>query len=252
MQIEELLFYHGTGRAAAQSIIACGSRDTLFEEIGARTLGQQIRRALLHYAKLSDEEDWKLHSAFACPGMEYSSLWVPALRQLEHAEESSHFEYGHFYATLNIANAYRYSIGNPYRSEFIRSLAEALKVLDHLGDSLPPKVGTRFPLVADAIKNPSPPVVLELRGIVQDRLISEKGSADIRAELELYFCEMQEDGEVSAPSAFRVRDVTSKDIVAIHDLTGWSADEVHDSAWRPDPLMIASARHSVQEWQSSM
>src|SRR5688572_8676130 len=112
MRIEELIFYHGTDRLAAQSIVTRGSRDTWFEEIGARALGRKIRRALLHHAKLSDDEDGKLHFAFACPDMEYSSLWVPALRQLERPEEISDYEYGRFFATLNIANAYRYTIGN--------------------------------------------------------------------------------------------------------------------------------------------
>jgi hypothetical protein len=246
MLIEDLTFYHGTGRVAAQSILEGGSRDLLFEEMGAWNLGREIRRALLKNANLSPGEDSKLHFEFkGAPGREYSTLWVSALRQLDENNDQSHFQYGHFFATLNIANAYRYAM-NPYRSEFIQALAESLKVLNHIGDPLPKTVATQYPEVARAIENPSSPVVLELRGISQGRLFGEKGSRDIDAVKS--FNQMQAYPETNFPSAYRILDVTPADIIAVHDLHDWPNEEDRDSSWRPDPSRVAKARHSVQEW----
>jgi hypothetical protein len=64
METKELTFYHGTGKTAANSILVSGSRNSLFEEIGARNLGREIRQALLRHAKLSPTEDAYLHFAF--------------------------------------------------------------------------------------------------------------------------------------------------------------------------------------------
>lgn len=43
---ENLTFYHGTGQAAALSILMSGVQDSLFEKYGARTLGRDMRRAI--------------------------------------------------------------------------------------------------------------------------------------------------------------------------------------------------------------
>jgi hypothetical protein len=95
MHTDDLTFYHGTGRVAAQSILECGARDLLFEEMGAWNLGREIRRALLSNANLSPGQDSWLHFKFkGAPGREYSSLWVPALCQLDDARDESHFQYG--------------------------------------------------------------------------------------------------------------------------------------------------------------
>jgi hypothetical protein len=218
-----------------------------FQEIGARELGREIRRALLDCAGLSSDEDWRLHSAFTVPGSEYSHLWVPAFRQLEYPEDASLLEYGHFFATLNIANAYRYAIANPYRPEFIQAIGESLKVLEHLDHSLPGLVTTHYPEVTRLLQNPSPPVVLELSGISRERLLSEKGGHDVEAELKS-FRWMQRFSGVNVPAAFRIRDVIPADIVAAHALNDWHPDKVHDSFWRPDASKVAKARHSVHDW----
>jgi hypothetical protein len=247
MLTEDLTFYHGTGAAAARAILVSGSRESLFEEIGAYALGRQVRRALLTHAKLAPNEDWLLHSVFIEADSENLVLGVSALRQLDDPDERSHFAYGHFFVTLNIGNAYRYTIGNPYRSEFILALAESLKVLDHVGHPLPHRVATCFPEIHRIIKNPSSPVVLELRGICRERLLTEKGGHDIDAELQC-FIDMGRFPGLSAPAAFRVRDVTAADIVAVHDLRDWPSDEVHDGVWRPDQSKVAAARRSVEHW----
>jgi len=242
MQTEHLTFYHGTGDDAARAISQSGARDSLFDEIGARALGQEIRMALLTHAKVTPNEDFRLHFAFeGLPGSEYSSLWVPALRELDESRGGSHYSYGQFFATLNIANAYRYAIGNPYRSEFIRLIAECLKLLKHLGDSLPQTVASRFPHIQRAISEPSSPVVLELRGIARTRLLTAKGDDDIDGGLQCFF-DMQEFEGFNAPCDFRVRNVTAGDVVAVHDLRDWPPDEVHDSSWRPDPAKVSQVR----------
>ena len=183
-----------------------------------------------------------MHSAFSgLPGAEYSLLWKLALENLVAANDQSHFEYGHFFATLNIANAYRYVIRNPYGSEFIQALAESLNVLRAKGDALPLKVPKEYPEVARLIENPSPPVVIELKGVSRDRLMTAKGSPNIEYELES-FREMQKYEGVNAPADFRIKDVTLADIVAIHDLRGWPAGELDDELWRPDERKVAAVR----------
>ena len=246
-QTEDLNFYHGTGKAAARAIFEARSGVPPLEEIGAFDVGREIRQALLRHAGLSQHEDWKLHFAFKVPGQDYSSLWAPALRQLAENADRSHFAYGHFFATLNIANAFRYAIGNPYRSEFVRVLAKSLEVLTHLGDPLPSNLATRYPEVAHLIESPSPPVVLELRGIARERLRDERGGNNIDAELQDFYT-MQEFAGVNAPAAVRIRDVSPDDIVAIYDVSGWAEEEVHDAAWRPDPARVAAVRHLANAW----
>jgi hypothetical protein len=180
--------------------------------------------------------------------MKYSSLWVPALLELD-GEGRSHYDYGHFFVTLNIANAYRYTIGNPYRSEFIQALAESLKVLAQIGDPLPMTVETEHPQVAHLINDPSPPVVLEMTGISRERLLNAKGGEDIEAELQS-FIDMQMYPGVNACADFRIQSVTPADIMAVHDLRNWSAEDVGDSSWKPDVSKVAATRYSPQDWVS--
>ena len=89
---------------------------------------------------------------------------MAALRQLDEPKNQSLIEYGHFFATLNVRNAYRYILGNPYRSEFIHALAWSLKVLDNVDHELPHTVATRFPEIDRMIKNPSSPSSLNYGG----------------------------------------------------------------------------------------
>jgi hypothetical protein len=109
------------------------------------------------------------------------------------------------------------------------------------------RTATHYPEVARLLENPSPPVVLELRGISRERLLSEKGAHDIAATVES-FRMMQKFSGVNVPAAVRIRDVVLDDIVAVHDLSGWPSEEVHDSFWQPDASKVAEARHSVHDW----
>ena len=244
MQTENLTFYHGTGRAAADAILHSGAQDRWLKEIGAFDLGRAILTALRNHAGIAGpHEDMKLCFAFnGLPGSEYSSLWKPALSELD-GGGPSHFQYGHFFATLNIGNAYRYAL-NPYRSEFIRAIAESIRLLRHLGDPLPEVLSDKYPKISHAIENPSPPVVLELQGIPVERLLTAKGSRDIQNELEIW-SDMQRYPGMSAPVDFRIQDVVPGDIVAIHDLRDWTPADIGDGVWRPNKTKIEAARQPI-------
>src|SRR6185437_6104746 len=243
MEAEELIFYHGTAKDAAEAILESGAKDTRFKEIGAFDLGQAILTALRSHAGIGENEDEKLHFVFGNrPGAEYSTLWLPAFRRLD-GDGQSHFEYGYFFATLNIGNAYRYAL-NPYRSEFVRAIAESTKLLRHLRDPLPEMLPTKYPEIARATENPSPPVVLELRGISAERLLTADGYDGIQSQLEIW-SDMQRYQGLNAPVDFRIRDVVSGDIVAIHDLSDWTRDDIGDGTWQPDQAQIEAARKPV-------
>ena len=245
---EDLIFYHGTSAAAGLAIIKEGTRSSVFDENGAKNLAREILSALLDCAKLSPGEESRLHFAFNGPGSEYSTLWVSALRDQDKADGRTAFGYGHFYVTLNIGNAYRYAIGNPYRSEFLLAIAMSLKVLEHEGHPLPHEIETRYPEVHKAITIASPPAVLEVRGISRDRLLTENGDTNIDAHLRLYHM----DGltsRVNMPLAFRVLSVSAAEIIAIHDLSDWPKEELQDSMWQPKPERVAEVRLSVREWR---
>jgi hypothetical protein len=138
-------------------------------------------------------------------------------------------------------------LANPYRSEFIFALAESLKVLHNVGHELPRTVATRFPEIDRMIRHPSSPVVLELRGISRNRLLTERGGTDVDGHLRLFFDSLAFSG-VNVPAAFRVRDVTAADVVAVHKLCDWPSEEVHDPFWQPEPLRVGRARQSVRDW----
>jgi hypothetical protein len=248
METEHLSFYHGTGTDAAEAILKFGSRDDYLEDIGAFELGQLILSALRHHAGINERDDINLHSAFSdLPGAEYSVLWASAFKNLNGAGRT-HFEYGHFYATLNIGNAYRYAL-SPYRSEFMLAIAEGMKLLQHLGDSLPEALPDKYPKIARAIMNPSTPVVIELRQISSTRLQTDNGNSQLQDELTL-FNAMQEFEGLSAPLAFRIRDVAPSDIVAIHDLSDWKREDIGDIGWRPTEAQIKEVRQSPSCWRA--
>jgi len=245
VQTENLIFYHGTGSDAAQAILGSRAKPQL-KEIGAFKLGQDILRALRTHAKVTPDEDAKLHFVFkGRPGAEYSDLWLPAFKGLD-SDDYRHFKYGHFFATLNIANAYRYAL-NPYRSEFLRAIAESIELLRDLGDPLPDTLPSKYPRIASAIESPSPPVVLELRGITAEKLLTAEGDSDIQGQIENW-SDMQTYSGVNAPVDFRICYLVSGHIVAIHDLSSYTREMIGDGAWQPDESQLKAARHLPGDW----
>jgi len=162
-------------------------------------------------------------------------------------DAQSHFEYGHFFATLNITIAFRYS-RNPFGSEFIQAIHESLRLLDHFGDPLPQQVPIDYPNLARRLETPSSPVVLELTGIGRERLLTAKGSSDIAFALEIYR-DMEQEPGINAPVDFRISGVTPADVAAVYDLRKWPLDELDSLApLRSETPSVAAVRCSVQEW----
>lgn len=240
---DDLVFFHGTGAEAAWKIVTSGARDGLFEEVGAFALGRAIRQAMLNHTGLPSEEDWRLDSMLPPADDEAEHLWFFAMQHLGEPSKSSLFGYGHFAVTLNPAIAYRYTIRNPYRSEFVRALAGGLKILTRVGHPFSAQVPNLFPDAYRAIAFPSPPVVLELHRITRDRLLKEDGSPDIDPHLKLFLSRRQD-----VTANFRIRDVAPADIAAVHDLHSWRPEELEDPSWRPDPSRVDSGRLAAADW----
>lgn len=210
-------------------------------------MGKRLYRAMLSKAKLGKENAYWLRTAFKAPGMEYSTLWMPAFEGLENPNASKMFQYGHVFVTLNISNAYRYALGNPYRLEFIRAIAESLKVLQHIDELLAYHISRDFPEVIRLIEKADQAVVLEIKGISRCRLQSETGSDYIDGAIADYELMKTHPG-FRAPCAFRVKNLSALDIVAIHDLSAWPSEEVHDSDFQPDPLRVCKVRRDPADW----
>lgn len=105
---------------------------------------------------------------------------TPGLRPLQSVfqQEDGHlFVYGHFFATLNIGDAYKYAVCNPFRSEFLWSISVGLKFLARC-DAAPTvrELEGRYPEIMELINWPPAPVVVELKGIEKSRLSNEDGS----------------------------------------------------------------------------
>jgi hypothetical protein len=249
MNTEEITFYHGTGAEAAEKVLRYGAKDRLFHEIGAFDLGRLIRHALLTIASVEPKHDYLLHQLFESAGSKHSGLCVPALQQVDCPQENSVFDYGSFFVTMNISNAYRYAL-SPYRSEFIRVLAESLKVLQQHGHPLVASFVDQYPVVARLISAPSPPVVLEFRGIRKSRLSPEKSGDSIELMLEIDFELMGVPG-ASTPGAYRIHDVNHADIIAVHDVRAFAGEE-HDVMWKPDPQRVAQIRCAPKDWLESL
>src|SRR5579872_7290531 len=180
MQINprDLPFFHGTGAIAAASILTEGARNPL-DQMGWRSLASHLWSALL---KLGTEEE--LNRCF----LDYTDLHyspgLMALRSAHECEEGHSFVYGHFFATLNIAHAYRYAL-SPHRSEFLSAISVGVRILERRGAaSTAQKLGNEYPDIFKLISKPPPPVVLELTNVDDARLTNENGSKVFAQQLE--------------------------------------------------------------------
>ena len=235
----DLRFFHGTGAIAAASILSDGFRNPL-DQMGWRSLASDLWSALLSLGTESElfNEYLKHEDLYDSPGLS-------PLRSVYAREEGHLFVYGHFFATLNIANAYRYAIRNPFRSEFLLVISTGLKLLARIGNAN--ELESRYPAVLQLINNPPSPVVIELTGIDELRLANETGSREIMPLVENYL-HFADNPSVNMPAAFRIDGVKPSDVVAVHDLSGWSADALSDSMWRPDPDRVDASRMSPERW----
>lgn len=244
MQINtrDLHFFHGTGAIAAASILSDGFRNPL-DQMGWRSLASDLWSALLGLGTESE-----LFNQYLKHEDLYDSPGLSPLRSVYAREEGHLFVYGHFFATLNVANAYRYAIRNPLRSEFLLVISTGLKLLARIGNaSTANELESHYPAVLQLINNPPPPVVIELTGIDELRLANETGGREVMPLIEHYL-DVADNPSVNIPAAFRIEEVKPSDVVAVHDLSDWSADDLSDSMWRPDPDRVDASRMSPERW----
>jgi hypothetical protein len=105
----------------------------------------------------------------------------------------------------------------------------------------------RYPAVLQLINDPPPPVVIELTGIDELRLANETGGREVMPLIENYL-RLTDNPSVNIPAAFRIEAVKPSDVVAVHDLSDWSADDLSDNMWRPDPNRVDASRMSPERW----
>jgi hypothetical protein len=247
----DLVFYHGTSSWAARSILLHGADSKLFERIGAFALGRQIHAALLEWAGVSQAESWKMMLALQGPGSELSSLWWPALERLAAPHGRSLYDYGSFFVTLNLGNAYRYAVNNPYRSEFLQVLAESLGFLKYHNHPISQEWMSRFPEIAQHLECCGDPVVLEIRNITKSQLLGDDGREDVDELISLYL-EMQSYEGVNCPSAFRLSEVTPNEIAAVHDLRNWEVGLVPMPPCQPTDEQVGAARITTSRWLETL
>lgn len=243
-------FYHGTGVAAAKRILTSQGKSPWLEAIGARSLGREIRDALFDVTAIPPYQYWRFMFTSECRGVECRSPWVQALLRNDAIIDVHDYNYDHFCVTLAQAIAYRYTMGNPYRSEFIHAIGDGLRVLDAFGCSLRQTVQNRYPEVHQALTDPSPPVVLEMRGFGRDRLLTGEDSDKIDPILNDYDL-YGDDPTVSAPFELRAKDVAAADVIAVHDLRDWPSGEDRAPPWKPEPARVALSRKLSRDWLRS-
>jgi hypothetical protein len=96
--------------------------------MGWRSLESDLWSALLNLGTKAELLSW----LFEYEDL-YDSPGLSALRSAYAREEGHLLTYGDFFAALNIANAYRYAVSNPFRSEFLSAISAGLKLLARRG-----------------------------------------------------------------------------------------------------------------------
>jgi hypothetical protein len=164
----DLTFYHATSEVAARSILEVGARNVL-RDLGAQELGRRIWDAFAKHGGIEN--------LYSIAKDEAEHLSLSALKPSD-ASTKGLFSYGDFSITLNLGNAYRYALNNPFRSEFLRALHGGLSLLRRLNDPLTVEAPMFFPAVHQLLQARHLPVVLELSGIDETRLRREDGGED--------------------------------------------------------------------------
>ena len=127
-------------------------------------------------------------------------------------------------------------------------ISTGLKLLARIGNaSTANELESRYPAVLQLIKNSPPPVVIELTGIDERRLANETGGREVMRQIEDYL-DLADDPSVNTPAAFRIHEVKPSDVVAVHDLSGWSPEDLSDSLWRLNPDRVAASRKNPDQW----
>ena len=238
INVDELVFFHGTGAYQAQRLVCEGSKD-LLAEVGAYEVAQQVCDELSRVFCVRDPD---VHSLVKAAGdVEVS----PFLTWVLHKDRTNLFRYGEFFVTLNFAVACRYALRTK-RSEFLSSLAVGLEILSKHGSDLPARIRSGFPEVDRLLAEPSSPVVIEITGLSIDRLRPESGPRSVSEIVERHFSMLCSGATVN--TSFGVRDMCGADVVAVYEMAEWMANGARSRSWRPDPVRLASARVPIEDW----
>jgi hypothetical protein len=241
METERIRFYHGTDSKSALSIISDGFKDAL-AQLGANKLAAELWTTL---SDLRSEDElirkfW--HGAEAVAALRSLSnsstdVWLPWM--------DGRFCYGDCYASPNPAEAYEYTVGNPLRSERLMMISDALDALRSISPDHAERIASNYPSVVQRInEQPRDPVVIELYGIESYRLRTQKGSLEIEDEMDWF---SDHDYERPYRGGFRIMNVSPRDIVAVHDLSGWTEDDLPDRPYLL-PRHMAGVRMTVPDW----
>jgi hypothetical protein len=191
---------------------------------------------------------------------EQAGSFVSASVALESAasrQQNGLVAYGPFYASLHFRHACHYALINrPTGSELLGIISEGFKVLDHLRDPLSEQIREEYPQLTEILRSSSHPVVIELKGIEQNRLSREDGRPDCSINIDLFLERRFASPEFQSPASFRIASVRADEIVAIYDLENWSYDRedgsttvFHELLSQPDAVAMDRAkRYSPSDW----
>ena len=146
METERFTFYHGTSRTSALAILDKGIRDDYMRTIGATDVACEITRLVIEYMGMNDKSENEIkesfRKSFILEGRNEAArdLWIKSLPYCLGMNSDTMFDYGAFFVTASIEKAYRYAIGNPYRSEFLRAIVGGVDICMSLESPLAERV----------------------------------------------------------------------------------------------------------------
>lgn len=252
MKTEQITFYHGTGDGSAAKIISDGIKTDYLQSIGAVEVAREVANYILDDLKVSGISAWEVERALSARlhaeavDAAERDLWVRSLPYITGSGSEGRFGYGAFFITSSIERAYRYALCNPYRSEFMQSVAGGCAISRHLSADLHRKLDDlrgKYPECFSVMEAPPMPVVLEISGVHTQDLQTEEGTSSIEVDLELIklFSDFGEDPQVS----LRLTRLERSNIIAVHDLKYWDADR------RPNIASVAGVKVDAQAWVSA-
>src|ERR1700722_10922482 len=222
-----LSFFHGTSSRAAASLLRDGARN-VFDDLDAWKAAEAVWKAILTRAGTFGRAANLFHDA----GSAYSGSAPIALENAANRTRHGLMAHGPFYSTLNFSNACAYASRSNSGSELLLMISEGLKVLDHLGDAAAGIVRSQHPSLIEMLSQEKQPVVVEIGGISEERILREDGNPEIWSQIQFYR-EFSTDPSMNIPAAFRILSVVPDDVVAIYDVH-WNASDIGSPLWRPD------------------
>jgi hypothetical protein len=126
-------------------------------------------------------------------------------------------------------------------------VSEGIRVLTHVEDELIDLLPEKYPELMRALNLKGRPVVLEIKGISEDRIFNENGAGDVARQISL-FHELKGTSGVKYPAAFRIEGLCSADIFAIHDIENLTGADWENSWWQPSEEIINANRASTTDW----